>query len=376
MNKGRDAGCVLTAGSRLDAARYVDHPRTHFTDVLGDVFRCQSTSENQPGMTWYPRQELASNERPRPSMLSGQACIDENRVGRSAQRAGPGKIIFHGRKISDRAQPEGADQAKAVESRQIFGRLITVELDRLQTEFQRDAGDLGGRAVHKQADSARPVRQCRDDLAGDWQFDVARRLRVKIEPDPENAGVKAVGGFPHPSEPAYLDADGSAGGLRVELHRRTRHDKPTGSGEPELGQSVLKLLFGVHPHQPVDFLTVMEDQNRRNRGDPQAARSVLIFVGVHLTDFDPPLVLAGQFLDGRGKHATGTAPGGPKIDNYGNRRTQDFRLPVGVGKLLHAACHVECLIKPRTTKVTGLQTLIIPRKYGGQTPSFRTMEAL
>ncbi len=114
----------------------------------------------------------------------------------------------------------------------------------------------------------------------------------------------------------------------------------TGFGlDPQLCQAILELVLGVHSDQAVDELPTLEDQDGRDGGDTEFARNVGVFVGVKLADLDLAQVFGREFVDGGGKHPTGSAPGSPEVHNDGNFGSDNFRLPIAVGKLHHVPGH-------------------------------------
>ena len=135
---------------------------------------------------------------------------------------------------------------------------------------------------------------------------------MKVEPDPIDAGLGASQRVVDARQAADLHTDdgvrhATRSSRRTARRRRLRTPaaigrcagEPTGSGHSELVERCLELVLGVDSDQPVDFLAVFEDQHGRNGRDAQAARRVLVFVGVHLADLDLAFVLARQLFDGR-----------------------------------------------------------------------------
>src|SRR3990172_5963523 len=79
------------------------------------------------------------------------------------------------------------------------------------------------------------------------------------------------------------------------------------------------LLERVSRHRAddlVDELASLEEQNRRDPHDHELLDLLRVLVAVHLREGDLPSVLLREFLDYRRDREAGSAPRGPKIDDY------------------------------------------------------------
>src|SRR5580700_4958765 len=76
-------------------------------------------------------------------------------------------------------------------------------------------------------------------------------------------------------------------------------------------------VLGDEANDLVCDLAVLEYQKGGNSADAVTHRRGCVGVDVHLHDLEFAMVLAGNFVDDRGQGATRTAPGGPKIYQYG-----------------------------------------------------------
>ena len=197
------------------------------------------------------------------------------------------------------------------------------------------------------------------------------RAGMEIQADPVRPGLEAGQCLVDPGQAADLDPDGSAPGTGslagAIVGARTTERSASGSRHAELCQGGLELGLGLTPTRrstslpPWKTRTVGMAEIRR---PPGVSWFSSVFILPILT---LPVEFAGQLLDRRGQHAAGAAPGGPEIDHHGNRRIQDFRLPVGVGKLHHAPGHGWCLIDQR--KSSGIDHDTQPyRRYAPRRP--------
>ncbi len=71
---------------------------------------------------------------------------------------------------------------------------------------------------------------------------------------------------------------------------------------------------------PVDLLAVLEDEQRRDAEDVEAAGGGGVLVDVQLGHAHASGHLGGQLVDDRRDHPAGAAPRGPQVDQHGHRR--------------------------------------------------------
>src|SRR3989304_7365421 len=82
-------------------------------------------------------------------------------------------------------------------------------------------------------------------------------------------------------------------------------------------ECLLQAFFWLNAHETLNDLAVFEDHQGWNAAHAQAGCRVWAIVDIDFTHFDRALVFGSQFLDNRGNHPAGPAPGGPEIDQYG-----------------------------------------------------------
>ena len=87
----------------------------------------------------------------------------------------------------------------------------------------------------------------------------------------------------------------------------------------QLREGRLEFRFGVDADQAINFLATVEDQDGRDGRDPQAARGILVLVGVHLADLDLALEFARELLDRRCEHPARAAPWSPEVNHHRDR---------------------------------------------------------
>src|SRR4051812_17802666 len=87
-------------------------------------------------------------------------------------------------------------------------------------------------------------------------------------------------------------------------------------------------------------LSALEDQQRRDAADAEARWGSRILVDIHLGDLHLAAIGAGQLVHNGGDGLARAAPGGPKIDQHGALRLQDFLLKASVGDFNDSVgCH-------------------------------------
>src|ERR1700730_586533 len=82
------------------------------------------------------------------------------------------------------------------------------------------------------------------------------------------------------------------------------------------------------PRNPVSLVSTPYEHKGRNRPYPKPFAERRLVVGVDLGDLELSGELLGQALNSRRHNATGSAPGGPEVDEDGNRCLLDHRLEV------------------------------------------------
>ena len=98
--------------------------------------------------------------------------------------------------------------------------------------------------------------------------------------------------------------------------------------------------LALHADQAVDFLAVLEEDERGDAHHAQRDGGVGVFVDVELAEGHAARVLLGQrFEHGRG-HAAGAAPGSPEVDQ--RKTVQVLGFQVFGSKLLHfqSSCQI------------------------------------
>jgi hypothetical protein len=87
----------------------------------------------------------------------------------------------------------------------------------------------------------------------------------------------------------------------------------------------------LHADKSINFLSVLENKQRRNALYPKTPGGHLICIDVKLSDADLSAELFGQLLDDRRDHAARPAPGCPEIDQNRERRLLDLGCKILVG---------------------------------------------
>src|ERR1700722_16983651 len=77
-------------------------------------------------------------------------------------------------------------------------------------------------------------------------------------------------------------------------------------------------------------LAALEDQEGGDTADAVAHGRGSVAVNVHFHDFEFAVILVGNLVNDRGESATGTAPGSPKIYQYGLGRLENIFFKVGI----------------------------------------------
>ena len=86
-------------------------------------------------------------------------------------------------------------------------------------------------------------------------------------------------------------------------------------------------------------LPALEDEEGRDRADPEGLGDGRVLVHVQLADLGPAGVRGGQRVDRGGDHAARGAPLGPEVHEHGSLRLRDFLLPVVVRQNHHVLVH-------------------------------------
>ena len=169
MNECRNLRGILATGRRLNAAGDVDHPRLNPGDFRRHVFRCETTSQDEPGKGGYAIEHIAANTRAGASQLAGNLGIDQNRVGHSTQGVCPRDIVDHHRPVRGLAQPKCPDEFDMTKRDEIFRRFLAVKLDYLETKFVRNMSHFGRGPIDKDAHDRHRGRKSSDDRLGSIQ---------------------------------------------------------------------------------------------------------------------------------------------------------------------------------------------------------------
>ena len=84
--------------------------------------------------------------------------------------------------------------------------------------------------------------------------------------------------------------------------------------------------------ETLDDLAVFEEQESWNGVDPVLGSQFRVLVDIDLANFDLSLVLQCQFVDQRSDLSAGSAPSGPKVDEYRFARGQNITIKTGIGE--------------------------------------------
>src|SRR5712692_4878799 len=90
---------------------------------------------------------------------------------------------------------------------------------------------------------------------------------------------------------------------------------------------LLKQLLLRHvAHKALRLASVLEEDHRRDRADPEASSGDRIRVHIELHDAELRALFTRDLFEDRGDHAAGAAPGGPEVDEHRLIRLEDLRL--------------------------------------------------
>ena len=88
----------------------------------------------------------------------------------------------------------------------------------------------------------------------------------------------------------------------------------------------------------MDDLAICHEQHGGDALDAIFRHPFLIFVGVDLCDQQLALVFLGEFIQDRGDHFAGSAPGCPEIDDDGDVGLENLLLILSIGYVNGFVC--------------------------------------
>lgn len=149
-------------------------------------------------------------------------------------------------------------------------------------------------------------------LCGDESED---RTTSEIRCDPasvdmyEGLGIRLIGKEP-PINSKYVGnlEDFPSGQL-------TNESQPQEKGSKLFGELGLHEFLVASTDYAIDHLSVLENEERRNRGDVELHGDVLVLIGVQLSERYLAFEFLGQFLDYRGQAAARPTPRSPAIND-------------------------------------------------------------
>lgn len=86
--------------------------------------------------------------------------------------------------------------------------------------------------------------------------------------------------------------------------------------------------FGHGADELVGHFAILEEQQRGDAADAEALCGLLRIVHIDFADFDAAFVFIRKLFNRWRNHAARATPGGPKINEYGQVRINDFRLEI------------------------------------------------
>ena len=99
------------------------------------------------------------------------------------------------------------------------------------------------------------------------------------------------------------------------------------------------MVFALNADRLFDLFTFVEDDHGRDRLHAVIDGGLLIVIDVQIADFGLATVFGRQlFHDGR-RHAAGTTPGSPEVDQDGDVAFEDFFFKVGVSEFDQVFSH-------------------------------------
>ena len=101
---------------------------------------------------------------------------------------------------------------------------------------------------------------------------------------------------------------------------------------------LLQACLGLNADKAIYDFAILEQHERGDAADAVALCGVWRVIDVELSNFDRPLVLAGELLDDGRNLAAGAAPRCPKIDEHRAIGIENFALEIVVVKFGYAHC--------------------------------------
>lgn len=92
----------------------------------------------------------------------------------------------------------------------------------------------------------------------------------------------------------------------------------------EVGQFLFECWFGPSTYDRLGDFPILEDIERRDRGDPICRGGLHIVVRVDLYDLELVRLLLADLIDDRANHAARAAPWCPKVDEDGLIRLENL----------------------------------------------------
>jgi len=106
----------------------------------------------------------------------------------------------------------------------------------------------------------------------------------------------------------------------------------------KLGKRIAQHALGQGADLAMDDLAICHEQHGGNALDAVFRHPFLIFVGIDLGDQKLALIFLGKFIQDRGDHFAGSAPGCPEIHDDGNVGLENLLLILSIGYVNGFVC--------------------------------------
>src|SRR5256885_17177269 len=95
-------------------------------------------------------------------------------------------------------------------------------------------------------------------------------------------------------------------------------------------QRLLQARLRLYTDETLDDFAVLEQHERRDATHTVVLRGPRSVINVKLANFDRAGIFAGELLDDGRDLTTGSTPRGPKVDQHGLARLQNFTVKIVV----------------------------------------------
>lgn len=199
---------VLDARTRFHPAGGIDSVRPGDSNRLGDVVRRQTSCQDQPKtcrLFSQLRQRRPVERLARSAEQVGRMSVDQQRRRQLCEVAARRNQCRQVLLIAE-AYPQGANDRRRSQLGHHFGRLIPVQLHKIEVQQLDLRPDLGRGRIDEHAYFRDVLRYGFDDVGGASVMKKSRARRVKVQPDGIGARLDSYGGIDGTSDAANFDA--------------------------------------------------------------------------------------------------------------------------------------------------------------------------